>query len=94
MVEKEKFGAVASFMNMLRNAGSVTGTALATAIVTSVMVSRGLPPALESASNAAGPRLAEAFTTGMRIAYVVPAVLIFFGLLLYLLPQSQEMKRK
>jgi len=42
VVEREKFGVVASFMNMLRNAGNVTGTALATAIVTS---GDGLPRA-------------------------------------------------
>jgi EmrB/QacA subfamily drug resistance transporter len=90
VVEKEKFGVAASFLNMLRNAGDVTGTALSTAVVTMVMISRGLPPTLESASGgAAGPRLAEAFTTGMRIAYVIPVILLFLGLLLHLFEKPQ-----
>jgi EmrB/QacA subfamily drug resistance transporter len=91
VVEKEKFGVAASFLNMLRNAGNVTGTALATAIVTSVMVSRGLPPTLGSASGgaAAEAQVAEAFTTGMRIAYVVPVILIILGLLLHLFEKPQ-----
>ena len=67
VVEKERFGAVSSFLNMVRNAGNVTGTALATAIVTSVMVSRGVPPTLESASKAAEAHVAQAFTTGMGL---------------------------
>ena len=80
---------VASFLNMLRNAGNVTGTAMATAIVTGVMVSRGLAPTLESASGGAEAQVAQAFTAGMRIAYIVPAVLICLGMLLYLFSRPQ-----
>ena len=89
VVEIEKFGVIASFANMLRNAGNVTGTALATAIVTSVLVSRGLPPSLEIQSSAADAYLAKAFTTGMMIAYIVPAILIYLVLLLSFLPKHR-----
>ncbi len=51
VVPKERFGVVSSFVNMIRNAGNVTGTALTTAIITSVLIARGLPPTLESASQ-------------------------------------------
>jgi len=89
VVDKEKFGVVASFLNMLRNAGNVTGTALATAIVTAVMVSRGLPPTLDSASGGAEAHVAQAFTAGMRIAYIIPAALICLGMLLYFFSKPQ-----
>lgn len=89
VVDKEKFGVVASFLNMLRNAGNVAGTALSTAIVTAVMVSRGLPPTLDWASGSAETQVAQAFTAGMRIAYIVPAILICLGLLLYFFSQPQ-----
>jgi EmrB/QacA subfamily drug resistance transporter len=83
VVEKEKFGAVAGFLNMVRNAGNVTGTALATAVVTSVMVSRGLPPTLEGVPEAQVAEVKNAFMTGMRLAYIIPAVLICIGAFLY-----------
>jgi hypothetical protein len=69
---------------MVRNAGNVTGTALATAIVTAVMVSRGLSPTLASGIGRAEGRVAEAFISGMRIAYIAPASLIVLTVLLYL----------
>ena len=84
VVEREKLGVVSSFLNMIRNAGNVTGTALATAVVTFAMVSRGLPPSLDAVSGAADPQVAQAFTAGMRIAFLVPAVLSCLGSSLYL----------
>jgi EmrB/QacA subfamily drug resistance transporter len=90
VVESERFGVVSSFLNMVRNAGNVTGTALATAIVTAVMVSRGLPPALESSASSAEPAVADAFITGMRITYIAPALLLCLGLSLYLFKRREK----
>ncbi|MBN1685203.1 MAG: DHA2 family efflux MFS transporter permease subunit [Spirochaetales bacterium] len=89
VVDRGKYGVMASFVNMVRNAGNVTGTALATAIVTSVMVSRGLPPTLEAASGRAEGQVAQVFTTGMSAAYIATAVLICLALALHLLKESR-----
>ncbi len=89
VVEREKFGVFASFLNMVRNAGNVVGTALATAIVTAAMVSGGLSPTLVSGTGRAEDRVAEAFISGMRIAYIAPASLIVLVVLLYLVLQPQ-----
>jgi len=83
VVDRDGYGVTAGFLNMVRNAGNVTGTALATAVVTGIMVSRGVPPVLESTRRAAPADVAEAFVAGMRIAYIVPACLICAVVLLY-----------
>ena len=75
---------------MVRNTGNVMGTVLAAAIVTAAMVSRGLPPVL--AASASTPQVAEAFIAGMRVAYLVPAILAVLGLLLYLLPSGRTVR--
>jgi EmrB/QacA subfamily drug resistance transporter len=85
VVPRERFGVIASFLNMIRNAGTVTGTALATVVITSVMVSRGLAPTLETSADSADPVLAHAFLTGMRISFLGSAVLLTASILLYLM---------
>ena len=96
VVDREKFGVIASFVNMVRNAGNVTGTALTTAIITSVLVINGLPPTLESVNVAADTYTANVFCRGMSVAFIVPAALISIALLLnlFLNPQADKVAAK
>ena len=88
-VEQKRYGVVSSFLNMVRNAGNVTGIALATAIVAGIMVSKGLPPTLSAVSEANATGVLPAFTSGMRTAYVVTGILVLFGVLLAFLSGGQ-----
>ena len=45
-IERERYGVGAAFLNLLRNAGSITGVALATTVVTAAMAARGFEPTL------------------------------------------------
>ncbi|MFC1885580.1 MFS transporter [Thermodesulfobacteriota bacterium] len=86
VVDSRKYGVTSGVLNMIRNAGNVTGIALSTAIVTALMVSRGLPPSLKAAPGGVNLEVAEAFLAGMRFAYLVPAALVVVGMILYSLP--------
>ena len=88
-VERGSYGVVASSLNMVRNAGNVTGTALATAIVTFIMISHGLPPKLDSVATGNAPEVLQAFASGMRIVYIVTGSLIGLGALLCYLSKGQ-----
>ena len=80
-VKRENYGVATSFLNMVRNAGNVTGTAVATAIVAFVMTSQGLPARLETETAENAQHVLQAFTSGMRIVYVLTGSLIGFGAL-------------
>ena len=71
VVERTNYGAVSAFLNLVRNVGSVTGQAIAAAIVTGVMVSRGVEVELSDLADAADPAVGEAFIDGWRIAFMV-----------------------
>jgi EmrB/QacA subfamily drug resistance transporter len=88
-VERGSYGVVASSLNMVRNAGNVTGTALATAIVTFIMVSQGLSPKLDSVAAGNAPEVLRTFVSGMRIVYIVTGGLIGLGALVSYLSKGQ-----
>jgi hypothetical protein len=69
-VERSQHSVVVAFLQLLRNAFTVTGIAIATVIVTAGMASRGVEPSLSVISGAADTRAALAFTHGMRTAYL------------------------
>jgi MFS family permease len=70
-VERSQRSVVVAFLQLLRNAFTVTGIAIATVIVTVGMASRGVEPSLSVISGAADTRAALAFTHGMRTAFLV-----------------------
>jgi EmrB/QacA subfamily drug resistance transporter len=73
VVDRSDYGSVSAFLNLVRNVGSVSGQAITTAIITGVMVARGLEIGLgELADNADGPA-GDAFLDGWRIAFFVLA---------------------
>ena len=60
---------------MLRNTATVTGLALVTTIVTTVMTSHGLEPSLSAVGNEAGGASQIAFTGGLKLAFLAACFL-------------------
>ena len=69
-IERSHHSVVVAFLQLLRNAFTVTGIAIATVIVTAGMASRGVEPSLSVISGAAETSAALAFTHGMRTAFL------------------------
>ena len=69
-VERERYGVVSAFLNLVRNAGNVTSLAVATAIVTATMGSLGYEPSLDAVQGGAAG-VSQAFTSGLRNAYII-----------------------
>lgn len=74
-VERSRHSVVVAFLQLLRNAFTVTGIAVATVIVTAAMAARGVEPSLSVISDAADTRAALAFTQGIRTAFLAMGVL-------------------
>ncbi|MBM3956797.1 MAG: MFS transporter [Gemmatimonadetes bacterium] len=70
-VERSDYGIVGAFLNLVRNAGTVTGVALTTVIVTAVMVGRGFTGDLGGVAEGGDGGAAGAFVAGMRAAFLV-----------------------
>ncbi|MCH8988200.1 MAG: MFS transporter [Chloroflexi bacterium] len=68
-VGQARYGVVAGFLNLVRNAANVTSIAVATIIVTATMSTLGFEPSLEAVrGDAAG--VGHAFTVGLRYAFL------------------------
>ena len=83
-VDQSRYGVVSSFLNLVRNSANVTGIALATAIVTATMASKGYPASLETVSEAGGQEAFGAFTAGLRTTFFTMGCLILLGIALSL----------
>ena len=80
-VEESRYGVMSGFINLVRNSANITGTAVATAIVTAVMVSMGFLPNLTAVAGSgdAAEGLLSAFVSGLRVAYIIIAGLVLVG---------------
>ena len=78
-VEPSRYGVVAGFLNLIRNSANVTSIALTTAIVTATMTSMGYAPTLAAVSDGGDAGVFEAFTSGMRVAFLTMGSLILVG---------------
>jgi hypothetical protein len=76
-------------VNLVRTATNLIGVAVATAIVTGMMVSRGVEPRLK-ATGAEDASVASAFSGGMSIAYMVMAVCAFVGFVAAMLMKQRR----
>ena len=75
-----RHGVVAAFVNLSRNSGNVTGTAIAASIVTAVMVSGGYEVKIDAVLEAGpGSGLLESFLSGLKTAFLIMAVLQVIG---------------
>ena len=82
VVGQEKYGVVASFMNLVRNSGNVIGIAVSTAIVTATMGAMGHPPTLAAIDETSGLALLGSFSTGLRYTFLVCALFVLVGAVL------------
>ncbi len=69
-VDRDDHGVVSGFLNLIRNAGNVVSVAVATAIVASTMGSLGYEPSLDAIRTETGPGVGQAFTTGLKYAFL------------------------
>ncbi len=78
--DSARHGVVAAFVNLSRNSGNVTGTAVAASIVTAVMVSAGYEVKIDAVLDAGpGSGLLESFMSGLKTALLAMAVLQVVG---------------
>ena len=80
-VEPSRYEVISGFLNLVRNSANVTGTALATAIVTAVMASQGFAPSLTEVSASGETGVLPAFTSGVRVAYLATGIMVLVGAL-------------
>ncbi|MDG2261897.1 MAG: MFS transporter [Actinomycetota bacterium] len=72
------YGVIGAFTNLTRNVGNVFGQAIASAIVASVMLSKGFDIPLSDIADSEGA--GDAFTAGWRVAFGVALGLSVIGL--------------
>ena len=89
-VERERYGIATAFMNMVRNIANVTGVGLATAVVTATMASMGFELTLDAVSSGGDAGAREAFTEGLRRAYIVTAAFIALALVLTMIKSGHQ----
>ena len=87
-VGKAKYGVVSGFLNLVRNAASVTSIAVSTIIITATMNSMGFEPSLEEV-RVGTEGVAHAFTLGLRYAFLVMAGLILCAMIISFLQKGR-----
>ena len=78
--DSSRHGVVAAFVNLSRNAGNVTGIAIAASIVTAVMASGGFEPNIDAVLDSErGSGLFGSFMTGLTASFLVMGILQVIG---------------
>ena len=72
-VDAASYSSTAAFLNVVRNSTQVAAIAAATAIVTAVMLARGVTGDLAGISEDASGATAEAFVSGARLVFLMGA---------------------
>jgi MFS family permease len=85
---RSAMGVVGALTNLVRNVGSVTGQAVAAAVVVGVMASQGFDIPLDEVSDTRGA--SSAFMTGFRYAFLLVAGIGFISMILAILAGSVE----
>ena len=89
-VEPARYGVISGLLALLRNSASVTSIALGTAIVTATMASMGFSSSLEAVSGTGDAEVLKAFTSGLRLTFLVMGSLLLVGLVLSVLKVEQR----
>ena len=92
-VERERYGVLLGFLNLIRNAANVTSVAMATAIVTATMGAMGYEPSLEAVRSAGGAGVGDAFTLGLRNAYLTMMGMLLVAMAVSVLTVNPEPSR-
>ncbi|MDE2718037.1 MAG: hypothetical protein OXI33_13650, partial [Chloroflexota bacterium] len=79
VVERRRYGVISGFINLVRNTANITGIAVATTIVVTVMGSQGFEPSLAAVSDSGAEGVLGAFTSGMKTAYLTMSGLVLLG---------------
>ena len=74
-VDAASYSSAAAFLNVIRNSTQVAAIAATTAIITAVMLSRGVIGDLAGISEDASGAVAEAFVSGARIVFILGAAM-------------------
>ena len=74
-VDSATYSSAAAFLNVIRNTSQVAAIAAATAVVTGVMLARGVTGDLSGMAEDASGASAEAFVSGARIVFITGAVM-------------------
>lgn len=80
-VDSESYSSAAAFLNVVRNTSQVAAIAAATAIVTGVMLARGVSGDLTAISEDASGATAEAFVSGARLVFIMGAAMSGFAMI-------------
>ena len=71
-VERQHYGTIGALVNLTRNIGSITGQAIAVAIVTGILTAMvGFETELSAIGTGAGGNVRSAFIYGWRVAFLV-----------------------
>jgi EmrB/QacA subfamily drug resistance transporter len=89
-VEPARYGVISGLLALLRNSASVASIALGTTIVTVTMASMGFSPSLEAVTDAGDGGVLKAFTSGLRLTFLVMGSLVLVGLVLSMLKSNQR----
>jgi EmrB/QacA subfamily drug resistance transporter len=81
-IERERYAVGAAFLNLLRTAGNITGIAIATTVVTTVMAAEGFEPTLANVGDAGSDGVREAFARGLSYAFLLSAAYTSIALLI------------
>jgi hypothetical protein len=92
-VERERYGVLLAFLNLVRNAANVTSVAMATAIVTATMGTMGFEPSLDAVRSGGGAGVGDAFTFGLRNAYLIMMGLLLVAMAVSVLTVNPETSR-
>lgn len=92
-VERERYGVLVGFLNLIRNGANVTSVAMAAAIVTASMGSMGYEPSLDAVRGGGGAGVGFAFTVGLRYAYLTMMGLLLAAMALSFLQVQPEPSR-
>ena len=90
VVERRRYGVISGFINLVRNTANITGIAVATTIVVTVMGSQGFEPSLAAVSDSGAEGVLGAFTSGMKTAYLTMSGLVLVGAALSVLKGGRE----
>lgn len=80
-VPPSSYGVVTAFLNLVRNTATVVGTAVATAVVSGVIASRGYVADLNLIASDSTGGMATAFVAGSRVAYLALVAFSLAGLI-------------